>query len=122
MRTHSLSSTVGAATDRRAPGTSCPAVDRGLPRVWVASWTLLTLPPNFHIAERFDNNVAKVEVLSMIPLPLQPWVEAADDWTLLLLLRLLLHCGGRALCGNFQSALTTPVSCIAKGFELLVRR
>ena len=91
MGTDSLSLTEGAAIAGSNSELSRPVGNDGLPAVWVTSWTFIALPPDLPAVASCDNNVAKVEVLGMVPLALQQGVQAADVWALLLLL-LLLSC------------------------------
>ena len=41
-------------------------------------WALVTCPPNLPAIFDGDDDVAKVSVLVMVPLPLQYWAEEAD--------------------------------------------
>ena len=70
------------------------------------------MPPNALVAERFDDNVAKVQVLGMVPLALQQGWQAADVWALLLLL-LLLHSCAIALPDRWDRVLNSDRSCTA---------
>ena len=48
--------------------------------MWMAVWTLITLPLHLQVAMRFDYDVAQVGIGFVVPLQLQRLVENADVW------------------------------------------
>ena len=57
-----------AATALRATIASGPTRDPCFPAVQVDIWTLITCPPNPHVAVWFDVNGTQVSIGSMVPL------------------------------------------------------
>lgn len=43
-------------------------------------WTLIADPPHFALAQWFDEHIAKVGSLGMVPLVLQQGAELGDVW------------------------------------------
>ena len=66
----------------------------------MAIWTLTAGPPNLGVGLGFDDNVAEVSIVGMIPLALQKRAEEADVWPCLIV-------GGKS-CGGEQSELRQP--------------
>ena len=62
-----------------------PAIWCCQPVVWMAIWTLGTGPPDLDVGMRFDDSVAKVSIVRMVPLALQKRAEEADVWARLLI-------------------------------------
>ena len=74
----------------------CPVINRSLPDVWKAVWTLVTRPAHLAIAARRYENVAKVHVERFMPLYLQLFSWLADVVPAIALQALLLWSTGCA--------------------------
>ena len=55
-----------------------PFAHKSFPNMWKALWALITQPPDFAVAVRLDQNMAKVFVELLMPQSLQVFNKPAD--------------------------------------------
>ena len=48
--------------------------------MWLARWTVVTLPHSLDVAVRLDFDCSQVHVSEAMPLLLQHWLQHADAW------------------------------------------